>query len=216
MSTATTPTSSAAAHRVNVQHAVPGGRRLPGRPPAQRQTQRPATSRSLAPPGAGNHLRVTPYGTVDRTHTNALTLGGSLQATNDDKVFGHDNYFIVGAQHRSQQRSISAPAASSATSIPTSLSGRTSPSPGTGSIIHTLANIGYAPVELDAKNTYYGLYATDTFDVTTRLSVDRRRALNVAKITMADLLGTSPDLNGNHTFKRLNPVVGLTYKLLPA
>jgi len=32
---------------------------------------------------------------------------------------------------------------------------------------------------------------------------------------MADLLGTSPDINGNYTFSRLNPVVGLTYKILP-
>jgi iron complex outermembrane receptor protein len=32
---------------------------------------------------------------------------------------------------------------------------------------------------------------------------------------MTDLIGTSPDLNGSHSFSRLNPVVGLTYKLMP-
>ena len=30
---------------------------------------------------------------------------------------------------------------------------------------------------------------------------------------MADLLGTSPDLNGDYTFTRLNPMVGLAYKI---
>ncbi len=32
---------------------------------------------------------------------------------------------------------------------------------------------------------------------------------------MADQLGTSPDLNGSHTFQRFNPVAGLTYKIAP-
>jgi iron complex outermembrane receptor protein len=32
---------------------------------------------------------------------------------------------------------------------------------------------------------------------------------------MADTLGTAPDLNGNYTFQRLNPMAGLTYKLMP-
>ena len=36
--------------------------------------------------------------------------------------------------------------------------------------------------------------------------------LNVAKIDMSDLLGTSPDLNGDYTFTRLNPMAGLSYK----
>ncbi len=38
---------------------------------------------------------------------------------------------------------------------------------------------------------------------------------NLAKIVTADVLGTSPDINGNYTFSRFNPVVGLTYKILP-
>ena len=48
------------------------------------------------PPGSGNTCATTPWGTVDRTWTNALTTGGTLQATNDDKIFGHDNYVTIG------------------------------------------------------------------------------------------------------------------------
>jgi hypothetical protein len=48
--------------------------------------------------------------------------------------------------------------------------------------------------------------------VTNRLSLTAGARYNLAKIVMADLLGTSPDINGNNTFSRLNPVVGLTYK----
>src|SRR5262249_48146520 len=87
--------------------------------------------------------------------------------------------------------------------------------PGTGQIIHTAADLGFSPVSLDAQNTYYGLYTNETFNVTPRLSLTAGARYNLAKIVMADLLGTSPDINGNHTFSRLNPVVGLTYKILP-
>ena len=32
---------------------------------------------------------------------------------------------------------------------------------------------------------------------------------------MTDQLGTSPELNGSHTFSRINPVAGVTFKLTP-
>ena len=70
------------------------------------------------------------------------------------------------------------------------------------------ANLGFGPVNLDAQNTYYGLYTNETFNVTNRLALTAGGRYNVAKIVTADLLGTSPDLNGNYTFSRFNPVVG--------
>ena len=48
------------------------------------------------PPGPGNTCATTPWGTVDRTWTNAITTGASLQGINDDKLLGHDNYFTIG------------------------------------------------------------------------------------------------------------------------
>jgi len=78
-----------------------------------------------------------------------------------------------------------------------------------------MIGVDMLPVDLDARNTYYGLYATDTFDITPRLAATLGARLNVASITMADELGTSPDLNGSHSFQRVNPVAGLTYKMMP-
>src|SRR5262249_57650271 len=86
---------------------------------------------------------------------------------------------------------------------------------GTGLVIHTGGNLGYSPVDLDAGNIFYGLYGTDTFDVTERLSATVGARFNLARISMADTLGTSPDLNGSHSYERLNPVAGLTYKIAP-
>src|SRR5262249_367995 len=48
------------------------------------------------PPGGGNTCATTPWGTVDRTFTKALTTGASLQALSDDKVLGHNNNFVIG------------------------------------------------------------------------------------------------------------------------
>ena len=137
----------------------------------------------------------TPYGTVDRTSTDATTIGSSVQATNDAKLFDHGNYFSVGG---SIDHSRVAFGANSELGyiFPDLSVGPNAGVAGTGSIIHTLANIGYSPVSLNARSTYYGLYVTDVFDITSRLSVNAGARLNVAKIEMSDLLGTSPDLNG--------------------
>ena len=156
----------------------------------------------------------TPYGTIDRTWTDTLTTGGSLQATSDAKVFDHDNYFVIGGSIDHSQINFSASSTLGYIYSDLSVADNASVA-GTGSVIYTLGNIGYGPVSLAAQNTYYGLYATDTFDVTPRLAATLGARLNVAKIGMADQLGTSPGLNGDYTFQRINPVTGLAYKVLP-
>jgi iron complex outermembrane recepter protein len=151
---------------------------------------------------------------VDRTWTNAITTGASLQAINDDKIFGHDNYFTIGG---SVDRSKIGFQGNSELGYiyPDFFVGPNAAVPGTGQIVRTAGNIGFAPVSLAAWNTYYGIYANDTFDITNRLSVTAGGRYNIAQISMADLLGTSPDLNAQYTFERFNPVVGFTYKILP-
>ena len=47
-------------------------------------------SRYLSPP-------IAIYGTIDRTSIHATTVGTALQATDNDKFFGHDNYLTFGA-----------------------------------------------------------------------------------------------------------------------
>jgi iron complex outermembrane receptor protein len=166
------------------------------------------------PPGPGNQCSVTPYGTVDRTRTDATTVGGLLQATNDDKLFGHGNHFTVGGSIDHSRIAFGA-SSQLGTIFPNLFVGPNPAVPGSGLTIHTGGNIGYGPVDLDARNTYYGLFATDTFDLTSRLSATLGGRLNVAKIDMTDQLGTSPDLNGNHRFQRFNPLAGLAYKVMP-
>src|SRR5581483_10528216 len=71
----------------------------------------------------------------------------------------------------------------------------------------------FGPIRLETTNTYYGLYASDTVDVTDRLALTLGGRYNLAMIRLIDKLGTA--LNGNNRFARLNPAAGLTYKFLP-
>ena len=72
-----------------------------------------------------------------------------------------------------------------------------------------------APVGLGAATLYTGLYATDTFDVTSRLSITAGGRLNFAQLNLTDDLGNDPGLTGNHNYTHFNPMIGGTYKLTP-
>ena len=166
------------------------------------------------PPGAGNTCAAVPYGTLDRTNTGAVTIGGSLQATSDAKLFGRDNRFTVGGSIDHSRTDFTS--SSTLGFINPDLSVTVNPAiPGNGQIIHTLGNLGFIPVNLAAQNTYLGLYATDTLDITSQLSATVGGRLNIARIKMADRTGTAPDLNDDLAYTRINPLAGLTYKIVP-
>jgi iron complex outermembrane recepter protein len=153
------------------------------------------------------------YGTVDRTSFHATTFGTALQATDNDKFFGHENYFTFGASVDRSLLSFSA----------TSTLGNIFPDfvigngafPGSGSIIATAGGIGYVPTYLTGSTTYYGVYTLDTLSITPELALTAGARRNIAQIITEDATGQAPELNINDTFSRINPVVGLTYKILP-
>ena len=121
------------------------------------------------PPGSGNTCGTTPYGTIDRTATRATTVGGSLQATNTGQVFEHGNTLVVGGSI--DRSTVGFVADSTLGFVNPDLTTTINPAiPGNGAIIHTLSGIGYAPLSIDTRNTYYGAYALDTFDLAERLS----------------------------------------------
>jgi iron complex outermembrane receptor protein len=144
---------------------------------------------------------------IDRNWLTSNSYGGSLQATSSAQAFGHDNHLVVGASvdhGRSQFTGNSELGTIDQTIFVT----------GTGVFINQTAD-DISPVGMLAQNTYVGVYATDTFDVTSQLSITAGARYNVAQIQLADETGQSPDLNSNSTYRRLNPVVGLTYKFTP-
>jgi outer membrane receptor protein involved in Fe transport len=146
-------------------------------------------------------------GEIDRTKTRSTTTGVSLQATNTDQLFGHNNHLVVGASFDSSVTRFSA-SAELGTLAPNYVI--------TGSGIYLGQSgdpVSIGPVDLRATNQYTGLYALDTFDVTNALSITGGGRFNVANIRLEDQIGTA--LNGNDTYTRFNPIVGATYKIRP-
>jgi len=147
-------------------------------------------------------------GEIDRTWTATNSFGGSAQAASSATVAGHTNNFVIGA---SVDRGL---VQFSTTSELGTISGIPPTVQGTGLFINQPSG-DVAPVGLGAQTLYTGLYATDTFDVTSRLSVTAGGRFNFAQINLQDELGDDPELTGNHTYSRFNPSIGATYKLTP-
>ncbi|MGE3781695.1 MAG: TonB-dependent receptor, partial [Alphaproteobacteria bacterium] len=150
----------------------------------------------------------------DRTMTGATTTGISLQATNTGTLFGHRNRLVAGGGV--DHGNVNFQSNSTLGFLNSNLVVVSNPAiPGDGSLIHTLGGFGYVPVNIDTRNTYYGLYALNVFDVTEPLSFTLGGRLNIADIGLSDQAGTAPNVNGSHTYTHLNPVTGLTYKVTP-
>ncbi len=146
-------------------------------------------------------------GEIDRTTTHSTTSGLSLQATNTDRLFGHNNHFVVGASLDYSVTRFSA-------SAELGTIGSNYVVSGSGIFLGQSGSpVSIGPVDLRTTNQYTGLYALDTFDVTNAFSLTGGGRFNVANISLQDQIGTS--LNGNDTFTRFNPVIGGTYKITP-
>ena len=146
-------------------------------------------------------------GEIDRNWTNSGSFGGTLQATSTGHLFDRDNHLVVGLSL--DRGSTQFTAGSELGTIDGGLFVT-----GTGVFIdQPLA--GLTPVSLLAKNTYTGIYATDTIDVTSALSVTAGARFNRAQINLLDETGTDPLLTSTNNFQRINPVIGATYKFFP-
>ena len=156
-------------------------------------------------PGLRQFRRGGPYAVLNETATDSNGYGVSLQGVHRSEVFGRPNRLLVGASYDGGSTTFSA-----RSSIGALLPDRSFGGPG---IVISQDDGSIVPVRVDATNSYYGLYASDTLDVTERLSLTVSGRLNVADISLRDRNGTA--LSGDHSFTKFNPAAGATYKLLP-
>ena len=147
-------------------------------------------------------------GEIDRNQVKSTSYGGSVQATYTGELFGHGNHFVVGSSVDHGSSNFQA----------TSELGTVDPNTlfvnGLGVFIDQPA-ADIAPVNLNSTNTYVGVYATNTFDITRQLSFTAGGRFNYAQVNLNDNTGLNPQLTSNNNFQRFNPVVGLTYKITP-
>jgi iron complex outermembrane recepter protein len=148
-------------------------------------------------------------GEIDRTWTATNSFGGSVQVSSSEKIFGHENNFTLGVSFDRglvQFSTTSELGIINANQFPTIQ--------GSGLFID-LPSGDVAPVGLGATTRYTGIYATDTFDITNRLSITAGGRFNFAQIDLSDELGNNDLLNGDHGYSHFNPMIGATYKITP-
>ncbi|MGN6572000.1 MAG: TonB-dependent receptor [Pseudolabrys sp.] len=144
-------------------------------------------------------------GQIDRTWTTSNSFGGTLQATETSRIAEHGNHFVVGASL--DHGRVKFQGNSELGTIDSNLFVN-----GTGVLIQA-PSADLAPVDLRSTSTYLGIYATDTFDITSQLSLTAGGRFNFARIRLDDQTGGP--LSSDSRFSHLNPVVGLTYKITP-
>jgi iron complex outermembrane receptor protein len=139
-------------------------------------------------------------GTNNYSSTRTNGWGGTLQATRLSTAQGRENRFIVGA---------SFDRAGSRYEADTEVArlDETRGTIGTG-----LIDAG-AAVRLRSTATHASAYAADFYNVSSRVTVSGSARLVHSRITLRDGLGD--ELDGDHSFTRLNPSAGLTISLAP-
>jgi iron complex outermembrane receptor protein len=164
---------------------------------------------------AGNSIPFTTgakYGTLDRSYTDSTSQGGTLQVTSNQPLFGLTNYFTAGGSI--DHSAIGFQSTSTlAREFPTFNVAVDATLPGSGSIIHTNGNLGYAPANLGGTTNYYGLYAVDALDLTNELTLTGGFRVNAADISTRDRSGINAELTGTHGYGHVNPLAGITYKI---
>jgi iron complex outermembrane receptor protein len=147
-----------------------------------------------------------PYSILDQQTTNTNGYGISAQVTNTHPILGRHNQFIAGVSFDGASTTFSA---SSAIGGLTPLD-RVFVGPG---VVIDQSDRSIAPVRVGVTNAYYGIFLTDTLDITPRLSLNLAGRLNVATIDLKDQIGSA--LSGRHVYSRLNPSAGITYRVFP-
>ncbi len=160
-------------------------------------------------PSMGANTDLFPYGTTALTSTHTTSFGTQIQATNKDKFFGHDNYFVVGGSVDTGNTSYTSRTVLG--QLNSNFQDILSGFPGAGQDLNTAANVGVNSTFIHSSATYYGLFALDTFNITNKLAFTAGARANFANIAVADVSGQDPELNSTHNYDRINPVVGATY-----
>ena len=134
------------------------------------------------------------------------TRGASLQATHSGSLFNRNNQIIFGAAFNRGASEFDAQVQLAALD------------PLTRSTVTSGAVTGPFDddeTDISARTVSTSIYFSDTLSLNERLSLTASARYDVTRIRLRDRTGEAPELDGNHTFERVNPAIGLTYQLNP-
>lgn len=150
-----------------------------------------------------------PLGEIDTETIHTLTWGGAAQAALASPIAGRPNQLTIGAAEDRARTDFGSAAE-------LGLIDRALVVQRSGFFIATPEGSGFTatPVSLRADVVDAGLFATDTLDLTPRLSLTASGRWNWIRITLADRRGAA--LSGVSTYARFNPALGAAYRLSAA
>lgn len=143
---------------------------------------------------------------VNRTTTSTRGYGATLQATGRMRLDGRENLLLVGVS-----ADLADVAFASNSEVGTLTPDRTVAGAGVFAGIFGQAPDDIFNTDIDTDNRSLGAYFSDTFSPTDRIHVTASGRFNDVRIDIIDNLGTS--LNGEHSFSRFNPGVGVVVQL---
>lgn len=168
----------------------------------------------LSSPGGGALPDISQGGTLpigenDFERVRSVGVGGSLQMTSSHDLFGQGNHLALGASIDSDGTDFHSRAEIGVINPLLQVTY-------SGLFVQTPEGSGWTatPVSLSATNRYYGLFLSDTFDVTEDLSITAGGRYNLAEVDLADQIGSA--LSGNNRYASFNPAIGFTDKLTDA
>jgi iron complex outermembrane receptor protein len=136
--------------------------------------------------------------TNNTSQTNMRGRGGTLQTTFGQDLFRHKNSLTTGVSYDYAEVHFSSD---------TELGALTNTRGTTKSGVF----VDESRVRLHTNTSSVGVFLSDSFSITDDLTATIAGRYNYIHINMEDRYGT--ELNGSHTFERLNPSAGLTYRI---
>ncbi len=147
-----------------------------------------------------------PIGSLERITQDAKSYGTSAQAVEKSQLLGRPNQFLVGVSYDHGKVAYQ-------TSSELGTIGDRFVVTGSGIIVVEPDDL--QPRNLTSENDYYGLFFSNTLDVTDDFALTVGGRYNHATIKLADLTGNFPELNTTNKYERFNPMIGATYKFIP-
>ena len=151
----------------------------------------------------GGDLAREAQGQFRRTKTVTQDWGATLQLSYKGKILGRGNRVTVGVAYDGHQSRFTQSEAD----------GMFQPVGDSIRVVRTSPFETAVDVRTDQQNI--GVYVTDTFDITDWMALTAGMRYQNVNIKLRDESGVNPALDGNHTFQRASPAVGLTVRALP-
>lgn len=140
----------------------------------------------------------TETGAHNRTRTNQTGTGGALQWN----LLGERHTFAVGVSHDMARVRF-----------------RQTTAEGVIDASRGVSDLEDEQLENKLRGTTRttSIYATDTYALTPAVHLTASARYNYSRVkTIDELNSTAPNLDGDHTYRKLNPALGLTWQVLPA